>query len=335
MNLIRKPAVAVLKLFRRLVASSPKLRRLLYEMDNVEEFTNLYEHEKMLADTVRVDTYKKAIQKLIGPDDVVLDLGTGTGILSFFAAQQKPRKIYSIDHSDFINIARETARHNNIDTIEFVQSNSRSFNPGIMADVILHEQIGDYLFNENMIQNILDLKKRLLKPEGRIIPGSFELYLEPARMKEGYNVPFIWENMIYGIDFGFLRNRSEALEKYKPAAYEQEWVNAASVENYLCKASPIAAFDLNKLDSEEEIPHSMEISKQVTIPGTFDGFCLYFKVIFDKDISFETSPLTTHTHWGNCFFRIERRKCKEGEAINFRFEMPDLLDIRTWSVSLQ
>ncbi len=117
----------------------------------------------MLADTVRNKSYHDAIKRYIKPGDVVVDLGTGTGILSFYAAEQKPKRIYAIDHSDIIKVARRIAEHNNISNIEFVQTNSRDFAPPENVDIILQEQMGDNLFNENMVQDVLDLKDRLLK----------------------------------------------------------------------------------------------------------------------------------------------------------------------------
>ena len=330
-----KVLIALIKLMKKTVASSPRLRVLLYDLRNREEFTDLCEHEKMLADSVRINTYKRAIEKHVGAEDMVLDLGTGTGILSFFAAGQKPEKIYAIDHSEFITIAEAIAKKNKFENIEFVKTNSRNFNPDVKFDIIIHEQIGDYLFNENMIQNLLDLRHRLLKPSGRIIPGKFELFLEPACLKEPFNIPFIWENQVHGVDFSFLENYYEELEQHKPADYRQEWIEADAVNHFLCEAKPILEFDLNELGSEKEIPRSMEISKQIVTPGSFDGMCLFFKVVFDEEIHFDTSPLTTHTHWGNCFFRIESRKCQGGESVKYKLNMPDLLDIKTWSVSIK
>jgi hypothetical protein len=43
--------------------------------------------------------------------------------------------------------------------IDFQNSKQpESFKPPEKVDVILHEQIGDELFEENMIENLLDLK---------------------------------------------------------------------------------------------------------------------------------------------------------------------------------
>jgi len=132
------------------------------------------------------------------------------------------KNIYAIDHSDFISIASKIAQHNNFNNIEFIQTNSRDFETEVKFDALIHEQIGDYLFNENMIEKLLDLKNRLLKPNGRIFAGKFELYLEPVALKEEFNVPFIWENQIDGIDFTFLRE------------YYEEWLGADVVKKFLC-----------------------------------------------------------------------------------------------------
>lgn len=304
-------------------------------MDNRNEFSDLYEHEKMLADKVRLSSYRRAIEKHISVGDTVLDLGTGTGILSYFAARKKPGKIYAIDHSDFIDVAVKIAQENKFENIQFVKTNSRNFKPKVMFDVIIHEQMGDYLFNENMIENILDLKKRVLKQNGKILPGKFELYLEPVDLHDEFNIPFIWENKISGVDFSFLEKFYETLEKFKPADYRQEWIDASAVKKFLCEPEPILVFDLENMNSESEIPRTIEKEKEFLVSGNFDGFCLYFNAIFDDEICLNTSPFSEYTHWGNCLFRIETRSCMKGKKLKFKLGLPDLLDIRTWRVSIQ
>lgn len=335
MNYFLKAFRFLLNVLKKILASSPRLRSLLYEMRNQNEFSDLYEHEKMLADTVRVETYKKAIEKHISSGDMVLDLGTGTGILSYFAVRNNPKKVYAIDHSEFIEVAKMIARKNNFKNIEFVKTNSLSFNPKVKFDVIIHEQMGDYLFNENMVHNLLDLKKRLLKSGGRILPGKFELYLEPVNLHESFNVPFIWENQIGGIDFTFLEKHYETLDNFKPAEYRQEWIEVAAIKKSLCLPEPVLTFDLLQLNREEEIPRSLEIKKNISRVGELNGFCLYFRAIFDEEISLDTSPLSSYTHWGNCLFRIESRTCAGGEIVEYKLSMPDFLDIKTWKVSIE
>ena len=85
-------------------------------------------------------------------------LGTRTGLFALFAAECSPKKVYALDHSDFIEIARDLAVRNGHREIEFVKQHSRDFNPPERVDVIVHEQMGGTLFDENMIENLRDLK---------------------------------------------------------------------------------------------------------------------------------------------------------------------------------
>ena len=45
----------------------------------------------LLSDTLRVDSYRAAIQAKVRSGDVVVDLGSGTGIMARFAALAEPR----------------------------------------------------------------------------------------------------------------------------------------------------------------------------------------------------------------------------------------------------
>src|SRR5687767_824071 len=76
---VRKTKMALRKI--------PAVRRLYYSMVNADAFDDLFWHDLMLADTVRVDHYARAIAKHVRPGMVVLDLGTGSGVLACLAAQ--------------------------------------------------------------------------------------------------------------------------------------------------------------------------------------------------------------------------------------------------------
>jgi type I protein arginine methyltransferase len=332
------PAEKIMRSFlavcKKMLMASRFGRKVIYDLNNSAEFGDLYEHEKMLADKVRLNGYSQGIARYIGPDDTVIDLGTGTGILSFLAARQNPRKIFAIDHSDFIEVARLVARKNNINNIEFIQENSRNFAPPEKIDVILHEQIGDDLFNENMVENLLDLKRRVLKAGGRILPGRFEIFLEPVCLREDYRVPFLGVEDIMGIDFRFLKD-DEYIRKYQTVSYKHKPIEARAVKYFLCTPKPVYSFDLNEMEHEGEILKDIRARKQVITAGAMHGLCFYFRVVFAENLSFDTSPLSTSTHWGNKLFRLEERRYEQGELISFDLTMNNLEDINSWTVSLE
>jgi predicted RNA methylase len=309
-------------------------KKIIYDINNSSEFSDLYEHEKMLADKVRLSTYYKGINKYINEKDYVVDLGTGTGILSYFAAKNNPQIIYAIDHSDFIEVAKEISKNNNLTNIEFIRKNSRNFSPNEKIDVILHEQIGDDLFNENMIDNLLDLKKRTLKNGGIILPGKFEIFLEPVNLKDDYRVPFLWEKDVFGLDLSFLKN-NEIIKKYINEMYLQKDIEAKAINYFICDPEPIYTFDINTINSEDDIKHIINCKKIAKKSGELHGFCFYFSVIFDEEINFNTSPLSLNTSWGNKIMRVEERYYTEGDNIDFELKMDDIKNIYSWSINLQ
>lgn len=63
----------------------------------------------MIADRVRVSAYADALRRVITSDSVVIDLGTGTGIFALLACRFGARRVYAIEPSDAIQVAREIA----------------------------------------------------------------------------------------------------------------------------------------------------------------------------------------------------------------------------------
>lgn len=322
--------IAGLRWGMKTVKTNRRLYSLAYSLRNSQEFSDLYEHEKMLADQVRVAAYAEGIRRAVRPGQVVVDLGTGSGILSILAARQGA-KVYAIDHSDFIALAKENARRNGIEGITFVRANSRNYDPPEKADILLHEQIGDNLFNENMVENLLELKQRVLKPGGRILPGRFHLFMEPVALHPEFRVPFMEEIKVQGIDFSYL---ARAGRRYCSASYGKRSVERAAVAGFLGEPSPILTVDLNEIRSADAIPAKLCASRRVTHPGQMDGIYQYFGISFDEEVQFDTSPFSTRTHWANRLFRTPQRSFAAGDTIDYALDIGDLALSDTWSVAV-
>src|SRR5438552_793671 len=75
---IERPLVLILEGLRKLAKLSPKVSAYVYDLINRQVFADLAWHERILADRVRVEAYRRGIQGAVKPGDVVIDLGTGT-----------------------------------------------------------------------------------------------------------------------------------------------------------------------------------------------------------------------------------------------------------------
>jgi type I protein arginine methyltransferase len=310
------------------------VKEVLYSLSNREMFSDLLWHEKMLVDTQRIEAYREGLRKHVKAGDVVFDLGTGTGILSLLASRSRPKVIYAIDHSSFISIAEEIAVRNKVDCIKFVRSNSRDFVPPERGDVIIHEQMGQLIFGENMIDNLLDLKARALKPGGKILPGLFKLFVEPVVLKEQYRLPFVWEIPGLGFDFGHLK-ADPRMNDFKTPRYHLRDIANFEVQAFLGQPRPLLEFDMNEISGEADIPRSFEASREVVREGQLDGLLVYFDAAFDESVGLSTSPLARQTNWRNVLFRMPARKVRSGDKLNYTVSLPDLRDYGSWKVEIK
>lgn len=323
---VAESGLGVVFALRDRVKANKYFRRIYYNIRNAQQFSGLFEHDIMLADRVRTEAYHRAISRYVKEGDVVVDLGTGNGILSFFASARRPRRIYALDHSNIIEKAQAVARDNGITGIEFIRANSREFNlPEGKADVIIHEQIGDILLNENMVANLIDLRDRVLKPGGKIVPAKFELFVEPTQMKDAYRVPYIWDQRIEGIDFRAMRQ----FEGDLPRHYYHTGIRPSDVDHVLGDPEPVMSFDIETMDAAG-LPKHIRYQRRVTQSGRLDGFVLYFSVIFDDEIRFDTAPWSPETHWGTTLMRAEGQQVDEGDVIDFTLAIDDVTEITTW-----
>ncbi len=304
---------------------------VVYDLMNETNFAGLAEHEEMLSDSVRVDAYHRGIRRNVQAGDVVVDLGTGTGLLAFMASRAGAKKVYAVEHSDFIDVAREIARHNGFTNIEFVKANSREFRPPEKVDVVLHEQMGDELFNENLLQNLLDVRDRFLRPHGRILPAKFRLFVEPVTMHESRRVRRFWNiDLPDGIDLAPMRE-SPIIARYETGRNEQTWLTRGAVAATVAAPTPILEFDLDTLESIDALATDFVVERTASADMIVDGTCIWFEAVFDDDIVLSTSPLGPVTSWGNRMYRLDQEIAK-GEQLRLSVHMGRLVDPDTWIV---
>lgn len=127
----------------------------------------------MLNDTGRNQFYEEAIN-LACSGKTVVDIGTGTGILSILAAKAGAKKVYAVEQDKGrADYAREMFERTGLSSIiEVIHDDF--LNTDIPADIYVSETINTQIFGEN----ILELAEHARKHGGKFIPSRFEITAE-------------------------------------------------------------------------------------------------------------------------------------------------------------
>ena len=143
----------------------------------------LEHHVGYLFDAVRVEALARAITAAVRPGDLVVDLGSGTGILALMACEAGASRVFAIEENAIIGIARELARANlYADRIQFIRARAADVTLPEKADVAVSDLLGEFAFEGGVFDVLLDAGARLLKPNGRCIPSSVALHVAPIEL---------------------------------------------------------------------------------------------------------------------------------------------------------
>lgn len=180
--------------------------------DVKRNFTS-YDIHACLFDERRVDYLHNAIFHKVHPGDVVVDAGSGTGVLGMLAVQAGARKVYCVElNEEHIEVIEQNARRNGFsDSIVAIHGDSTEIDLPEPVDVIVSEVISCGFFYEPQLQIIANLK-RFLKPGGSIIPGTMDNFVELIDAQEVlYNLRFNFDSRWKELDDRILTTRARYL----------------------------------------------------------------------------------------------------------------------------
>jgi protein arginine N-methyltransferase 1 len=274
----------------------------------------------MISDIHRMNFYYQIITSNIEKNDVVLDVGTGTGVLACWAEKAGASSVIAIDHSDIsLKMADTLAKANNCKNIQLMCGHSSQFNlednqPKV--DVILHEQIGDILFDECMVSTISDLRERVLKPNGKIIPSKFYLFIEPVQISSNRRVSMMQNLKSHGLDFSCLQSLVKD-QNEDPNYYHFRSSDPSIVDFFLTKPQPILEIDLHTIKDPLN-DKVLKCRKNVNKAGRLDALVVYFSC-YDTTANAEiTSGPFNHrcAHWGFRLLRLSEKMVHLNEELN-------------------
>lgn len=279
-------------------------------------------HVLLLNDKVRTDRYLAAIREVVRPGDVVVDIGTGTGILAIGAALAGARHVYAIEASGIGKAAQRVFDANGLsDRITLVEGWSTQVTLPELADVLVSELISNDTFGEEVLQVTADATRRLLKPGARLVPSAVRSYGIPI------SVPTDWltagmfgpENVEqwrqwYGIDFSPLiavgNHAPVRVVAPMPAAADWKALGAP----VLLAGQDLSTIRDTGLDARSEA--------MMSEAGTLNGVLTYFEADLSPSVVLSTRP--THGDrpfsWHNPLWVFPSREVAPGDVLRLRLQ---------------
>ncbi|XP_039531591.1 histone-arginine methyltransferase CARM1 isoform X3 [Pimephales promelas] len=289
--------------FHRLLSSWTDLRRTdpsVFQQRTDESSALQYFQQNMLQDYLRTATYQKAIllNEVDFKDKVVLDVGCGTGILSFFAVQAGAKRVYAVEASSVAKYAEILVKSNSLsDKITVLSGKIEEVSCPEKVDVIISEPIGYMLLNERMLESFLHAKY-WLKPKGMMFPTQSDIHLAPFTDEQLYmehhaRTNFWNQRGFYGVNLSGLH--SSALDEF----FRQPIVDTFDVQILMARS---VKYTINFLEAKEEDLHRLEIPFVFKLlqSGLIHGLAFWFDVAFvgsRMTVWLSTAPNEPLTHW--------------------------------------
>ena len=169
----------------------------------------LTDYGDMIADTGRTSAYARALEARITASAVVLDIGTGPGILALLACRAGARKVYAVEPDAVIQVAREAAAANGCaDRIQCIQASTLDIDLPERVDGIVADLHGSLPLFGMSVASILDARTRFLKPGGWIVPARETLWAAPVSLPAAHQRALQAWTTEYGFDLSSARDRA-------------------------------------------------------------------------------------------------------------------------------
>ncbi len=135
------------------------------------QFIPLHYHFNMLLDPSRMNSFREAIELVVPVGGTVLELGGGTGVLSFFAAQ-RASKVWCVERNPALVRAARTFLSNNPggERVEVVPSDAMCYLPPAPVDIVICEMLHVAMIREKQLEVLQSFAQRYLDRFGPPLP---------------------------------------------------------------------------------------------------------------------------------------------------------------------
>ncbi len=259
-------------------------------------------HVPMMNEKNRNSAYYDALKAVVTDKSTVFEIGTGSGLLAMMAAKLGAKQVTTCETVPLIaETAQQIIKDNKLEkTINVIAKKSTDITVGqdlpAQADILVSEIFSSELLGEYVLPSLEDAKRRLLKPQGKVIPAAGSVMIGLFTGDD------IKQNLIVDDSFGFkLQRFNSVVSKKRMIARNDLTIELLS--------DGIEAFNFD-FEGEDYFPAQ---SKNLRIPVQTAGRCyglvqwMRLDMNGDKKMMFENHPSQTSkvSNWQQCAYLFD------------------------------
>jgi len=240
-------------------------------------------HVPMMNEPERNKAFYDGLQSLVTPEKIVFEIGTGSGLLAMMAAKLGAKKVFTCEAVGLIaDTARKIVKRNNYqDQITVLAKPSQAIElekdlPG-KADILVHELFSSELLGEHVLPAIEDAKKRLLKPDGEILPSSASIMIALVTGDD------LGKNLYVGESCGFDLRDFNAIHPKRRPLYREDLAPVLMSDD-------VEAFQFDFCRKSTFPAERKVIEIEVTKGGLCYGVIQWIRLELGEGIRFENHP---------------------------------------------
>ncbi len=261
-------------------------------------------HRTLIADRVRNQAFHDALKAVIIPGvTIVADIGAGTGLLGLMASKLGAKAVYLFETAEVAGVAGRILKANKARNCHLIPCHSTQMLDPTPVDLVVSETLGNYAFEENIIDTLADARARFLKPGGVMIPASVAQFVAPVVTGRIHRELTAWDDVGFGLD----------LSIGKAMSLNNAYVRVLTAKELL---GPGIVWDRCDFGKDTKAARRGEANWKVSAPVTVYGFAAWWDAALGGGITLSTAPAAPRTHWEQLYFPLlEPIALSAGESV--------------------
>jgi len=248
----------------------------------------------ILADQGRNRALAAALRALVRAGDTVVDIGAGSGFLSILAWRLGAKRCFCIERDEeAARLCEEMIRKNNVTGCTVIHGSSFDVRGIPLADLVLSETLGNFAYEENVIEILRDARRFLKTDDGRMCPQSLAQWVAPVVTDRQWAELASWDRTGFDMDW----------EPGRARTMNNVYVRKIAIGD-LPGGDAFREWDRVDFRGKNASVRKARVEWQADRPRTVYGFALFWVCTLAPGIEISTSPAAPETHWQQIFLPL-------------------------------